>query len=108
MQTRTLGPLGPVRALSLGGGGIGGTWGPRTRAEAVATVRSAVDAGVTLIDVAPAYGQGEAELVVGEAFESHTPPGVRIATKVALFARWSSVRSLLIEQPVTHDVVLAA
>jgi aryl-alcohol dehydrogenase-like predicted oxidoreductase len=91
-----------VSALSLGGGGIGGTWGPRTREESVATVHAAVDAGITLIDVAPSYGNGEAERTVGEAFGGRVPPGVRIATKVALFARWSSVRSQVVGQRVTR------
>jgi aryl-alcohol dehydrogenase-like predicted oxidoreductase len=101
MQTRTFGRIGVVSALSLGGGGIGGTWGPRTRDESVATVRDAVDAGITLIDVAPSYGHGEAELVIGEAFDGRLPAGVRIATKVALFARWSRIRAMLMEQPLS-------
>jgi aryl-alcohol dehydrogenase-like predicted oxidoreductase len=103
MYTRNFGRLCAVSALSLGGGGIGGTWGPRTRAESVATVRAAVDAGITLIDVAPAYGNGEAELVVGEAFDGRLPTGVRVATKVALFARWSRVLPMLLEEPVSAD-----
>jgi aryl-alcohol dehydrogenase-like predicted oxidoreductase len=108
MQSRTLGRLGAVSALSLGGGGIGGTWGPRTRAESVATVRAAVDAGITLIDVAPAYGRGESELVVGEAFDGRVPPGVRIASKCALFARWSTVRESLQRRPFSADAMIAA
>jgi aryl-alcohol dehydrogenase-like predicted oxidoreductase len=108
MQNRTFGRIGEVSALALGGGGIGGTWGARTRDESVATVRAAVDAGITLVDVAPAYGNGEAELVVGEAFNGAPPAGVRIATKVALFARWSRVRSMLMEQPISFDTLNAA
>ncbi|HEY6692950.1 MAG TPA: aldo/keto reductase [Solirubrobacteraceae bacterium] len=42
-----------MSALTLGGGGVGNVWGPVDRAEAVATVRAAVDAGSTMIDVAP-------------------------------------------------------
>ena len=68
MQTRPFGRLGTVTALSMGGGGIGQVWGSTSREEAVATLREAIDAGITLIDVAPAYGKGEAEEVVGEAF----------------------------------------
>jgi aryl-alcohol dehydrogenase-like predicted oxidoreductase len=81
METRTLGRLWPVSALTLGGGGLGQLWGSTTREEAVATVREAVDAGITLLDVAPRYGDGEAERVVGEAFGGHLPPGVRVSTK---------------------------
>jgi aryl-alcohol dehydrogenase-like predicted oxidoreductase len=107
MQLRTLGRLGAVSALAMGGGGIGGTWGPRTRAESVATVRAAVDAGITLIDVAPAYGRGESELVVGEAFAGRLPAGVRVVSKCALFARWSTVKDALQRQPLSADVVVA-
>ncbi|MGD1933101.1 MAG: aldo/keto reductase [Candidatus Phaeomarinobacter sp.] len=84
MQTRQLGTLWPVSALTLGGGGLGQLWGETTREEAVATVRAAVDAGITLFDMAPAYGRGEAETVVAEAFEGKLPDGVRVTTKCQL------------------------
>ena len=77
-----LGRLWPVSAMTLGGGGIGQVWGETSRDEAVATVRAAVDGGITLIDVAPGYGDGEAEAVVGRAFEAGLPDGVRLVTKV--------------------------
>ena len=50
MQRRTFGKLGEISALTLGGGGIGQVWGPTTQEEAVATVREAVEAGVTFFD----------------------------------------------------------
>ncbi len=81
MERRAFGRLGDVSALSLGGGGIGQVWGATTREEAVATVREAVELGITLIDVAPSYGDGEAERVVGEAFAGELPQGVLISTK---------------------------
>lgn len=84
MQTRTLGPIGEVSALALGGGGIGAVWGDTSRAEAVATVREAIEAGITLLDLAPSYGDGEAERVVGEAFGGSLPSGVRVTTKCRL------------------------
>ncbi len=81
MRMRQFGRIGFVSALTLGGGGIGQVWGPTTREESVATVREAIDRGITLIDVAPAYGTGEAERVVGEAFDGRLPEGVRVSTK---------------------------
>lgn len=81
MQTRPFGKLGTVSALTLGGGGIGNIWGKTDRAERVATAREAVAAGITLLDVAPSYGDGEAERVIGEAFDGQLPAGVRITTK---------------------------
>jgi aryl-alcohol dehydrogenase-like predicted oxidoreductase len=73
MQQRTFGKLGDISALTLGGGGIGQVWGPTSRAEAIATVRAAWEAGITLFDVAPSYGRGEAEAVLGEAFGGRLP-----------------------------------
>lgn len=81
MQTRQLGQLWPVSALTLGGGGVGQLWGATTQDECIATVRAAVDHGITLLDMAPAYGDGEAEVVVGAAFEGKLPDGVRVTTK---------------------------
>ncbi len=84
MEMRQLGKLWPVSALTLGGGGLGQLWGPTTRDEAVATTKAAVDAGINLLDMAPGYGRGEAETVVGEAFGGKLPEGVRITTKCQL------------------------
>jgi aryl-alcohol dehydrogenase-like predicted oxidoreductase len=84
MERRPLGPLGPVSVLSLGGGGLGQVWGPTDREEAVATVRAAVDAGIDLLDLAPAYGRGESERVVADAHGGRLPDGVRVSTKVML------------------------
>lgn len=84
METRQLGNLWPVSSLTLGGGGLGQVWGATTREEAVATVKAAVDAGITLLDLAPGYGRGEAEMVVGEAFDGKLPAGVRTTTKYQL------------------------
>jgi len=81
MEKRQLGELWPVSALTLGGGGVGQLWGETTRDECVATVRAAVDNGISLLDMAPAYGNGEAELVVGAAFEGRLPDDVRVTTK---------------------------
>ena len=84
MQQRPFGRLGSVSALTLGGGGIGNVWGAVERSEAVATVRAALDAGITMLDVAPTLGPGEAESVVGVALGGTIPDGVLISTKVEL------------------------
>lgn len=81
MEMRQLGNLWPVSALALGGGGLGQIWGETSRKEAIATAREAVDLGITLLDMAPSYGKGEAEMVIGEAFDGKLPGGVRITTK---------------------------
>lgn len=84
MQTHAFGRLGSVSTLTLGGGGLGMLWGATTFEECVATVHAAVDAGITLLDLAPRYGNGKAEEVVGAAFGGRLPAGVRVTSKCNL------------------------
>ena len=78
MQQHGFGRLAPVSVLTLGGGGLGILWGETTFEECVATVHAAVEAGITLFDLAPRYGDGKAEEVVGAAFAGRLPDGVRV------------------------------
>jgi aryl-alcohol dehydrogenase-like predicted oxidoreductase len=84
MQQHTFGALPKVSTLTLGGGGLGMLWGKTTVEECVATVHDAVAAGINLLDLAPRYGDGKAELVVGEAFGGRLPAGVRVTSKCNL------------------------
>lgn len=81
MEQRHLGRLWPVSTLTLGGGGLGMLWGKTTFEECVATVHDAVAAGINLLDLAPRYGDGKAEEVVGDAFGGRLPSGVRVTSK---------------------------
>ncbi len=73
MRTHQFGRLPAVSTLTLGGGGLGMLWGETTFDECVATVHEAVAAGITLLDLAPRYGDGKAEEVVGAAFAGRLP-----------------------------------
>ncbi len=84
MQSHAFGTLPPVSILTLGGGGLGMLWGKTTFEECVATVHAAVAAGITLLDLAPRYGDGKAEDVVGAAFDGKLPAGVRVTSKCNL------------------------
>src|SRR5499425_3243925 len=84
MKTHAFGRLWPVSSLTLGGGGLGMLWGPTTFDECVATVHDAVAAGINLLDLAPRYGDGKAEEVVGEAFGGQLPAGARVTSKCNL------------------------
>jgi aryl-alcohol dehydrogenase-like predicted oxidoreductase len=60
-------------------------WGGTSEADSIATIRAAVDRGVTLIDTAPVYGFGRSEEIVGKAIaEGGLRDRVQIATKVGL------------------------
>ncbi len=104
MKKREFGSLGPVSALTLGGGGIGQVWGPTTREESVATVIEAVEVGIDFLDVAPGYGNGEAELVVGEAFQGRLPAGVRVSTKCRLGSPDAGDVAALLEQSLDESL----
>jgi aryl-alcohol dehydrogenase-like predicted oxidoreductase len=96
MQQHSFGRLWPVSALTLGGGGLGMVWGETTFDECVATVHDAVAAGINLIDLAPSYGNGKAEEVVGAAFDGRLPAGVRVTSKCGLGnARRAEIEPLL-------------
>jgi aryl-alcohol dehydrogenase-like predicted oxidoreductase len=65
---RKLGDAGPeVSALGLGCMGMSGMYGPADRAESIATIHAALDAGVDLLDTGDFYGMGHNELLIGEA-----------------------------------------
>jgi aryl-alcohol dehydrogenase-like predicted oxidoreductase len=86
MKLHAFGSLFPVSTLTLGGGGLGMLWGKTTFDECVATVRDAVAAGINLLDLAPRYGDGKAEQVVGAAFGGRLPKGVYVTSKCNLGA----------------------
>ena len=70
LDRRTLGTAGPaVSAIGLGCMGMSGMYGPADRAESIATIHAALDAGVTMIDTGDFYGMGHNELLIAEALK---------------------------------------
>ena len=87
MEQITIGTSGLTTSrVGLGTWAIGGwMWGGTDEAQSIATIRSAVERGVTLIDTAPAYGFGRSEEIVGKSLaEGSLRDKVQIATKVGL------------------------
>ncbi|MGW2515796.1 aldo/keto reductase [Streptomyces sp. NPDC001617] len=71
MRTRNLGTTGPqVSALGLGCMGMSGMYGEADRAESIATIHAALEAGVTLLDTGDFYGMGHNELLIAEALRT--------------------------------------
>ena len=73
-MTRRLGRSEPeISALGFGTWALGGRyrfgWGAADDEESVAAIRRAIEAGLTWIDTAPAYGDGHSEGVVGRALK---------------------------------------
>lgn len=76
----------PAARVGLGTWVLGGAgdWGAATpEAEALNTVSAALDAGINLIDTAPAYGWGRAEELAGRALKGRRT-AVLLATKCGL------------------------
>jgi aryl-alcohol dehydrogenase-like predicted oxidoreductase len=83
METMKLGRSGPaVGVLGLGCMGMSpGVYGPADEAESIATVRAAVDAGITLIDTGDFYGMGHNEMLIRRALEGTPRDRVVISVK---------------------------
>ena len=84
MEQRIFKPFGEVSSLTLGGGGLGQVWGSTTREEAIATVQLALEKGINHLDVAPMYGKGESEIVLGKALREQDLKTVKVTTKCRL------------------------
>jgi aryl-alcohol dehydrogenase-like predicted oxidoreductase len=85
MQTRTLGTAGPaVSALGLGAMGMSGAYGEADRAESIATVHAALEAGVTLIDTGDFYAMGHNELLIAESLRGRGRDSYQLSVKFGM------------------------
>jgi len=86
MRSMKLGKTGPaVFPIGLGCMGMSGVYGASDDAESVATIRHAVDRGVTLLDTGDFYGMGHNELLLRRGIE-----GVR--DKVQISVKFGAMR----------------
>jgi aryl-alcohol dehydrogenase-like predicted oxidoreductase len=82
MQQHTLGMNGPqVSAFGLGCMGMSGMYGPADRAESIATLHAALDAGMTLLDTGDFYGMGHNEMLIGEALNGMPRDRFQVSVK---------------------------
>jgi len=76
-----------LSAITFGAWAAGGwMWGGTERKDAVSAIRASYDEGVTSIDTAPIYGQGDSEEIVAEAMEGMSRDKYQIITKFGM--RW--------------------
>jgi aryl-alcohol dehydrogenase-like predicted oxidoreductase len=85
MLTREIGRSNiKASAIGLGTWAIGGwMWGGTDEAKSISAIQASIDEGVSLIDTAPAYGQGLSEEIVGKAIAGRRDKVV-LATKCGL------------------------
>jgi myo-inositol catabolism protein IolS len=107
MLYRTLGTTGlQVSALGLGTWNIGNQWGPVEEEVAIATIRSAIDNGINLMDTAESYGipTGLSEERLGKALTGIRDQ-VYIVTKMG---RWGRRTGQMVPMTTSDMVKLCA
>jgi aryl-alcohol dehydrogenase-like predicted oxidoreductase len=77
-----LGKAGPsVFPIGLGCMGMSGIYGATDDAEGIATIRHAIDRGITLIDTGDFYGMGHNELLIRHALEGQPREKLQLSVK---------------------------
>jgi len=83
-----------LSVITFGAWAAGGwMWGGTERSGSIDAIRKSYDEGVTSIDTAPIYGQGDSEEIVAEALEGIARDKVQIITKYGM--RWDLAKGTL-------------
>ncbi len=83
-----------VSAITFGAWAAGGwMWGKTDRNDAIEAIKASYYLGVTSIDTAPIYGQGDSEDIVGEAIKGLPRDKIQILTKFGM--RWNLAKGSL-------------
>ena len=91
-----------LSAITFGAWAAGGwMWGSTDRNDAIRAIKAGYDLGVTSIDTAPIYGQGESEEIVGEAVKEISRDKIQLVTKFGM--RWDLEKGKLAMQSKDND-----
>lgn len=86
MKRKPFNALGrEVSELGFGGSSLGGVFGPVDDEEAIRSVHAALAAGIDVFDVAPFYGLGRAEALLGRALSGLPRDRYVLTTKVGRY-----------------------
>jgi len=76
-----------LSVITFGAWAAGGwMWGSTDRNDAINAIKASYDLGVTSIDTAPIYGQGDSEEIVGDAIKGISRDKLQLVTKFGM--RW--------------------
>ena len=73
-----------ISAIGIGCWNFGGDWDGYDESKSIHIVHAAIDQGINLFDIAPVYGFGESERILGKALKNGKREKVLIATKCGL------------------------
>jgi aryl-alcohol dehydrogenase-like predicted oxidoreductase len=94
-KSRQLGSTGlTVFPLALGCMGMSGMYGSTNDDESIATIHTAIDRGVTLLDTGDFYGCGHNEMLIGKALKDRRDsPEERLRQRALLSVKFGALRS---------------
>ena len=75
-----------VTSLGFGASSIGAEFGQFDIAESLSAVRTAIDAGINLIDTAAYYGRGMSEVLLGQILPAYQRDSLVVSTKLGRYA----------------------
>ncbi|RZK19617.1 MAG: aldo/keto reductase [Pedobacter sp.] len=91
-----------LSVITFGAWAAGGwMWGSTDRNDAIRAIKAGYDLGVTSIDTAPIYGQGDSEEIVGEAVKGISRDKIQLVTKFGM--RWDLDKGKLAMQTKNND-----
>jgi aryl-alcohol dehydrogenase-like predicted oxidoreductase len=91
-----------LSVITFGAWAAGGwMWGSTDRNDAIDAIKAGYDLGVTSIDTAPIYGQGDSEEIVGDAIKGISRGKLQIVTKFGM--RWDLAKGELAMKSKDND-----
>ncbi len=73
-----------ISAIGIGCWGFGGDWDTSEEEKSIRIIHEAIDLGINFFDVAPVYGWGVSETILGKALQGGKRDKVLIASKAGL------------------------
>ena len=108
MEYRTLGRTGlKISDIGFGAWGIGGGWGKKDDAAALAALNRAFELGINFYDTAFGYGGGHSEELIGQAFKTRRDKVVITSKIPPKTGQWPALDSEPITETFPADWIIS-